>query len=114
MKLKAKICGSLLLALLLWQMFDASLFPHTHFLNGRFIAPVTQGNEGGQPEPCHAQDALLALMSVTVVAAALVSVGVVQALCRTDIFAELRKPFLQNTESRDNCLRGPPAPATSV
>ena len=114
MRSGAKIYGGLLLLLMLGQMFDASLFPHTHFFHGRFIAPIEQGNDAGQPEPCHAQEVLLALMSSTVVSAAMVSVEAAPAPCFGEVFAELCEAFFQSAASRDNCLRGPPATGEEI
>lgn len=114
MTLKAKISGSLFLPILLGQLFDASLFPHTHFFHGRFIAPVEEGNDAGQPEPCHAQELFFTLMSATVVAAALFSAVVAEEYRRTETLIDRFRPFLRYSESRRIALRGPPIQADII
>ena len=123
MVIKAKIFSSLLLLLFLGQVFDASLFPHTHFFNGKVIAPVCENchhadepeNNESQPEPCHAQEQLIVLMSATVVATAQYSIGaVIVPYHHEGTFVDPQEAFIQRFETCCNNFRGPPALAFAI
>lgn len=112
MVLKAKISAAILLALFIGRMSDASLFPHTHFVDGHIIShahPHSDRDGETGHEHSHSQLILIALMSVTVLAAAALIFEAVLIPRDAGLFVSLRESFLQRFESPHRNLRGPPA-----
>lgn len=111
---KAKIFAGILLALFLGHLSDASLFPHSHFVGGKVIAhthPHSDKEGSPQHEHCESQLVMIALLSMTVLAPALMALAAVLAVRRNDFFINLRDNFLERYETVHNYLRGPPATA---
>lgn len=111
-KVRAKIFAGILLFLFIGQLADASLFPHSHFVDGHVIAhshPYSGTPASPHHEHCKSQLILIAMMSVAVLAAAAVMLPDIPGSRDAGLFVKIRETFVERPRARHNYLRGPPA-----